>query len=266
MGTPSQGGGGGYNPRSGGSGGKTRKSSDEQTFLPVTISMALRASSSPQTGGVVTLADSGQPLHHVRIVGAVRSHEDMSTNAMYQIEDGTGLIDVKQWVDENDCTAIAQIRQQTLKENIYVKIYGQLKDYEGKKSILAESIRPLSTGDELTHHFLEVIHTAENYGKQQAASGFPVNPMASLGGVGFAGAPVQQQSGPVSGENAAREDILHYIRSYGESDENGASVPALISTFAGKYSEETIRNEVEFLAAEGNIYSTINEDHFKFAA
>ena len=87
----SAGGGGGSQPASGGR-SSTRRSPDEQAVLPVTWCMLLQATTvddRPQ------LAD-GRFLHRVRLVAAVRSFEDMSTNIEYQVEDGTGLVRVKQ--------------------------------------------------------------------------------------------------------------------------------------------------------------------------
>ena len=94
------------------------------------------------------LAD-GRVLHRVRFVAAVRSVEDMSTNIEYEVEDGTGAIKVKEWLDDHKENAkTAELREQTKREHVYIKITGQLKDYNGNKQVVADSIRPLSTGNE----------------------------------------------------------------------------------------------------------------------
>jgi hypothetical protein len=53
----------------------------------------------------------GAKLYHVKLVGAVRSVEDFGTNVVYEVEDGTGLEEVKQWLDENDNSAIQEMRK-----------------------------------------------------------------------------------------------------------------------------------------------------------
>ena len=146
----SGGGGGGFNSGggggSGGGGTRARKSYDEQTLIPVTARMVFGAQSTSNAEGTGSLAlPDGRELHHVKLIGAVRSVEDFSTNVTYGIEDGTGLVDVKQWLDDNDCTAVAEMRQECLQENIYVKVIGQIKDYDGKKTLIAHTVRRLTT-------------------------------------------------------------------------------------------------------------------------
>ena len=139
--------GGGFN--SGGGGGGTpraRKSYDEQTLIPVTARMILQAQS---TGENSLALPDGRELHQVKFVGAVRTHEEASTNATFSIEDGTGLVDVKQWVDANDCAAVIEMRQACMQDNVYVKIIGQVKDYDGKKTLVANTIRRVGTSNEI---------------------------------------------------------------------------------------------------------------------
>lgn len=251
--------------RSGGGGG-ARKSNDEQTVQPVTVSMCLGAQLAADGNGE-QLAD-GRKLYHIKLVGAVRSVDDFSTNCLYGIEDGTGLIEVKQWIDANDCAALYQLRQACNKENVYLAITGQIKDYDGKKMIVAEKIRPLSTGNEITHHMLEVVYAAENSKRLHTSSmsGLPV--MTNRGGVGFGGgASVQQhQYGGGDLSNCTlRDAVVTFLRAEGDSSETGANVPACVRRLQGNFSEHEIRKVIDDLAAEGHIYSTVDENNYKFA-
>jgi hypothetical protein len=76
-------------------------------LTPITASMALGTSADESDS--MQLQD-GRKLYHVKLVGAVRSVEDFSTNVVYEIEDGTGFVEVKQWLDENDNSAIQEMR------------------------------------------------------------------------------------------------------------------------------------------------------------
>jgi replication factor A2 len=261
--SPSQGGFGG----GGGGRSSSRKSYDEQTIQPVTISMCF--SSSSDDDGTGELLEDGRKLHHVKIVGAVRNIEDFSTNCLYNIEDGTGLIEVKQWIDTNDCSALQEIREACLKDGTYLSIVGQIKDYDGKKTIVADSVRPVSTGNELTHHMLEVVYAAENH-KRMNSSAYGANMlMKHHGGKGFGvmqtGSPIQQYVSHSGVNDSLRDAVLTFIRKEGDGSDTGASVPLCIQMLQGRYSEYDIRKVIEDLAAEGHIYSTIDENHYKFA-
>jgi len=280
------GGGGGFQSQSGGggfaggggsqSGGRARRSYDEQTCIPATIRMVLSSvPSDPSEGGTGSLQlDDGRKISRVRIVGAIRSYEDMSTNCLYSIEDGTGLVEVKQWLDDSACSAVSELRAQTLKEHIYVKVVGTVKDYDGKKQVLADCVRPIKTGNELTHHVLEVVYSGE---KHKRATSYVPSPQGAFmgGGVGFGGpvgggvgVPLAAGGGAGSaGGDNLRDAVIHFIRTEGDAREEGVDVQECIRrlTSSGNHTEGAIRNVVSDLAAEGVIYSTFNEDMYKFA-
>jgi replication factor A2 len=263
--SPSQGNGG----FGGGSGGRSsaRKSYDEQTIQPVTVSMCL--SSYPEEDGTGEQLADGRKLYHVKIVGAVRSVEDFSTNCLYGIEDGTGLIEVKQWIDSNDCTALHQLREACNKEGSYLIIVGQIKDYDGKKTIVADSVRPISTGNEISHHFLEVVYTAESY-KRLNLSPYGTNTVLKqhsnvcFGGIS-GGASLRQFGSHGNDSDSLRDTVLTFIRTEGDYSETGANVPSCVQRLQGRHTEHDIRKVIEDLAAEGHIYSTIDENNYKFA-
>jgi len=245
-----------------GGGGRARRSYDEQTLQPVTIHMIQSAQSDANDDGL-QLPD-GRKLHHVKIVAAVRTFENFSTNCVYGVEDGTGLIEVKQWLDDvSDCRAIQELRAACSKENIYLACTGQIKDYDGKKMITADSVRPIANGNELTYHMLEVVYEAEK-SKRQNSYVQPAPVMQQ--GVGFsgnAGAPIQQQSSV--GGGGVRDADLTFVKTDGEKTDEGASVQDCINRFQSSFSEAEIRKAFDDIAGEGHIYSTVDENYYKFA-
>ena len=260
----SGGGGGGYGGSQGNSNTpqKARRAYDEQTMIPVTVQMALSAHPDPAGGdGTLQLPD-GRNINSVQLVGAVRAVNDQSTNVLYQLEDGTGLLDVKEWLNDNDCTALAEIRQQTLQENIYLKVVGQIKDYEGKKMLVASSVRPLATGNELSHHMLQVVHSAEKF--KRADSIVAPGLSSSGGGVGFGNTSMMQTNSAGGGGDSLKDQVLDFIKREGEASDMGANVLDCIQQNSSQ-PESAIRKIIEDLGAEGHIYSTIDEDHYKFA-
>lgn len=253
-------------------GGRQRKDYGEQTLIPVTIRMVLSANKNAEED--MALSD-GRALHQVKIVGAVRSADDSSTKVTYHVEDGTGLIEVQKWVDDNESPAAAEFRQKSMQDHIYVRVIGQVKEYDGKKSIVAYSIRPISTGNELSYHMLEVVHSAEKYKRGQSIVSTGASYMShTASGVGFnSGSTAKPTMGAMTpavggvGGNAGgsvQNLVLDFIRSNGEQSEEGCSIHQCISSMA-QFGEHEIRKAVGDLAAEGEIYSTINEDTFKTA-
>ena len=261
-----EGGGGGYgggssqaDPSS--SGGRTRRPYDEQTLTPVTIRMVRR--SNPDAGDGSLVLQDGRKVASVKIVGAVRNVEDHSTNVVYNIEDGTGLIEVKQWLDDNECTALQELRQQTLQEHIYLKIVGQIKDYEGNKIIIANSIRPISSGNELTHHMLEVAYNAERH---KRADSFVVGSMPVNTGIGFGGQKVHGAGAAAGGsEDPLRSAVISFFEHHEDSGEAGVHVKVCVDKLSGSFTEPDVRRMIEALSEEGHIYSTVSDDYFQYA-
>lgn len=244
--------------------GKTRRPYDEQTLTPLTIRMVRRSHPDTAGGDGSLVLQDGRKLAFVKIVGAVRSVEDHSTNVVYNIEDGTGLIEVKQWLDDNECTALQELRQETLKEHVYLKIVGQIKDYEGNKIIIANSVRPLSSGNELTHHMLEVAYSAERHKRTDSIVGAPPMPVSS--GIGFGGKQVQSVGGGAGGsDDPLRAAVLHLFEHHEDSGEAGVHVQVCVDQLSGSFQEAEIRKAIEALSEEGHIYSTVSDDHFQFA-
>jgi len=263
-------GGGSMTAASPGGGENRRKATDEQTLIPITIRMILDAT----TGSV--LADGREP-HQIKLVGAVREVTSQSTSNVYSIEDGTGLIEVKEWVDANsDNSTVAKMREEASQDHVYVRIIGKMSDYDGKRQVVAYSVRKISTGNEFTHHMLEVVHSAEKFKKGTQIVGAP-NVMGtggnmmqgaggSYGGQGTVSTPVQSMSGGGmgggSGGNDLESNILTFIRSRTDDGGQGANINDYIRQNGGGTMEMEIRQKFTFLATEGLIYSTTDEDHF----
>ena len=244
-----------------GSPNKQRRNYDEQTLIPVTISMAYKARQDSSGGNDVLTLEDGRALHSVKIIGAVRSADIQSTNIMYTIEDGTGALNVKQWADDNDAEAIGEMKRQNAKEGIYVKVIGQISDYDGKKQLVANSVQALSSANELTHHLLEVMYSAEKYKQADSIVSAPM--MHNNSGMAFGNNnSMQQQMGGGDDSSSLKERVLQFLR---ENDsETGASIETCIQQMSD-VAEADIRQAAEHLSEEGQIYSTINESYFKVA-
>ena len=77
---------------------KQRKPQEDQFLLPITIRQAIN-SVTPEGQCLV----AGRDPHNVKIVACVKEADfDGSTFVSWVVEDGTGLIEVKEWTHEQD--------------------------------------------------------------------------------------------------------------------------------------------------------------------
>jgi len=275
---------------------KPRRDYDAQTLIPVTVKMLLSALSSPSgtdAAGDMMLSD-GRPLHMVKLVGAVRSVETRSTNTFLDIEDGTGLFSVKVYSGgredggDGDPSGLARMKDAAFNDAQYVRMIGQLKEFDGSRSLIANDVRVLSCGDELTHHFLEVAYSYEKWlkrqqeqGQQQQGGGqfgFGIGNMASGGGgprpmhggnVISPGGGMGGGNGGGEGGNPINEAVLNIIKEQGGEGTNegmGISVNDIKQQLSGRgFGDADISNALLNLSNEGLIYSTIDENHYSYA-
>ncbi len=76
------------------------------------------------------------------------------------VEDGAGLVRVILWREEKECMAQCQMINEC-NSNHYIPGIGEVEDYYGVHEIIAFDVQPVSLGNEVTHHFLEVAYSFE---------------------------------------------------------------------------------------------------------
>ncbi len=202
---------------------KARRNYDEQTLIPVSIKQIITADGDPTGGNDISLKD-GRALYMVKIVGCVRNHEQKSTNLTIEVEDGTGLIEVKTWMNEgDDCSAVANLRQECCQDHVFIRVIGQIKEFDGKRHIQATDIRLLGTKNELTYHFLEVAYSFDKYQKRKE-SGMGVGMGVGMGyGIGNMSSMPKTMGANVSmnqgGGNSVNDAVSSSIRKLGGESE-----------------------------------------------
>ncbi len=64
------------------------------------------------------------------------------------------------WQKQKECTAQHHLIDKC-NGNCYIRVIGEVEDYYGVHEIIAYDVRPVSSGNEVTHHFLEVVNSYE---------------------------------------------------------------------------------------------------------
>jgi hypothetical protein len=76
------------------------------------------------------------------------------------VEDGTRLVRVILWRNKRGCTAQHCLLDEC-NSNHYICVIGEVEDYYGVHEIIAFDVRPVSSGNKVTHHFLKVAYSFE---------------------------------------------------------------------------------------------------------
>ncbi|MQL89414.1 hypothetical protein Taro_021985 [Colocasia esculenta] len=187
----------------------------------------------------------GVDVTNARLVGLVTNKVERVTDVSFTLDDGTGRIDINRWVNESsDANEMANILN-----GMYVKVNGQLKGFHGKKHVVAFSIRPITNFDDVTLHFIDCIYVhLHNTGSKS------VEPLTrtSLG----TGTPYQ--SGAAAGYQAPAANQFPAPSGSKGSDD----VLGLVLKF---FNDPANLDAISYHVDAGNIYSTIDDYHFKSA-
>jgi replication factor A2 len=209
------------------------------------------------------------PVHMVTIVGLIKSVNPTATCNKYLVDDLSGEpIEVQHWLMGNKGDEMGEVT--LMVENTYVRVYGSIRTMQGKVHIQAFNIRPLTSLNELTQHRLEVLYHKLAMEKSGTMNDSMMgNTTAKAGGFqsemgghfqSNMGMDSDMQSAETMGFTETQKKIFDVIKS--NTELNGASYQ-WISTTLPRIPLPTIKKEIEWLAMEGHVYTTYDDQHVK---
>jgi replication factor A2 len=258
--------GGGFMPGSQTDSPGSKRSYGKDTLRPVTIKQLLEAHHR-QPDDEFFIID-GSETTQVTFVGQVRNISTQTTNVTYKLDDGTGIIEVKVWIDAeafNDPTDPSHQKPQPVEQG-YARVWGRLKEFSNKRHVGANVIRPIQDFNEIQYHLLEatVVHLHFTRGPpetlQQGNKG-----MANGGANGYDGA--GEHGGdfnagvktlPPSVSRSARQ-VYNTIRETPQTHE-GMHVQEIASKSRLDVSE--VMKCTDELSSLGFIYTTVDDSTF----
>ncbi len=127
---------------------------------------------------VTIFLKDGRHLHLVKVVGALLHFHKFRDNFIMEIEDGTGQMRVVLPCPQcSDCSGAVELRRECT-INSYVCVIGMVLDDFNIRTIIVSDVRPVSSGNKITHHLLEVAYSADKVMKKQMEEKFDAELMA----------------------------------------------------------------------------------------
>jgi replication factor A2 len=188
----------------------------------------------------------------LKLVTIVRNIEHSSTKISYTLEDITGKITGHLWIEEGEAPSSAGIMLGT-----YARVVGSVRQTGDNKSLMIYNIQPVKGLNEVNSHYLEVIHC--RYKTEDIYRGGSGN----LNGFGMSSVKMETNSIADSQQPKGKQlAVFHAIQAASKtSPEIGVSRGDLSKNFS-HISAQELAKILDDLSAEGNIYSTIDPDHF----
>ncbi|KAI1813206.1 replication protein A, subunit RPA32 [Poronia punctata] len=227
---------------------------NDESLRPVTIKQIIDAE--PAYAGDASFRIDGLDVKQVTIVGMVRAINPQTTNITYKIDDGTGVIEVKQWLDADKGES-----DPAFKEEDYVRVWGRLKSFSNKRHIGAHVIKPVRDFNEVNYHLLEATYVHLYFTRGGVPGGAAAGGMGAGGGGGDGGDSmfVDGGNGSYNSYTAKAKRMYDYLRKSGASTE-GVNIH-VIARESGMTVQE-VMGAAEELLGYGTIYSTIDDETF----
>ncbi|MCJ1245539.1 replication factor A protein 2 [Trapelia coarctata] len=128
----------------------------KDTLRPLTILQVLTATH-PHPDAEFSI--EGTEITQITFVGQIRNVSSQATNMTYKLDDGTGTIEVKQWIDA-DAPKYNELGDPIagkgeLKIGEWARVWGRLKAFNNKRHVGAHVIRAIHDKNEINYHLLE---------------------------------------------------------------------------------------------------------------
>jgi replication factor A2 len=203
----------------------------------------------------------------VAIVGKIIDvvKETVTTNLI--IDDTTGRIVVKIYADGD---AIEEERLSELRPGIIVRAFGHLNGSENDRYITAFGARPVTDFNEVTYHLTQIIFQHAHLTKgapELAGAGGPA------GGAAYGGAPAGAANAAPMADfangnlNAIQAEVKNIFNAPDAmNNESGLTVIEVLNRTGGRFNHAMVREAITFLVDDGQLYSTIDDEHWKACA
>jgi replication factor A2 len=199
----------------------------------------------------------------IQFIGTIHNVSSTPTNISYEIGDGYGYIDVRQWLDSSEDETG---KTEGVEQDKFVSVIGTIKVFGGKRHISAQTIRPIEDHNEVYHHFLKALHVSQSIRNPGAVSAraFRANPQAQAqGGAAPAGADANSYAAPAAGGGdnyghlpPMQKKIMEIVSA--DSSGEGMHVKH-VGRMCGAVNSEEVMEAIEQLMGEGLLYSTIDD-------
>ncbi|GAA5970159.1 hypothetical protein JCM11641_000296 [Rhodosporidiobolus odoratus] len=245
------------------------KRSGTQSLRPVTIHQLLAAS---QAFSEAEFYVDGGEIKDVSLVACIRNVTVSATQVTMLIEDGTGQMDARSWLDPSSEDGGQRDEWQV---NSYVRIIGTLKTFSTKRHINVNRCRKVEDYNEILFHPLECIFVHKfyaNHGQLPGQSASAINsttydsgnnPYAGDGGAtsndgGGGGGGAEPYADLPSGQRRIMQFVSDLVAN-GTAGDEGVNVNQIVRGVGGPHGK--IQEEVKNLINDGHLYETIDDDH-----
>ncbi|TID21319.1 Calcium-binding mitochondrial carrier [Venturia nashicola] len=231
------------------------------SLRPVTIKQLNHSETHDNTNFTI----DNSPISQVTFVGQVRNISQQTTNITYRIDDGTGTLEAKLWIDPD----ADESTRPAVSENTYVRCWGKLKCFNNKRHVGCHFLRPITDMNEISFHLLEATAVHLHFTK---------GPPAGKGGAQNGGGAAQQNGGAADfgggangalppGTSAVARKVYNVLLNTPQSNEglhmhDIATRLGMNTADVGKGSDELLEQGLIYTTVDDHTWAILNTGNF----
>lgn len=183
------------------------------------------------------------------------------TNITLKIDDGTGQIEVKKWVDADKTD---EDTAEPFELDSHVRVWGRLKSFNSKRHVGAHVIRPVEDFNEVNYHMLEATYVHLYFTKGplggQGGAGGEGDSMFVDGAGGYndqAGGNAGQAPSKLSGCSGLAKKMFSFMN---DAPGGNEGVHLNVITSSTGLSVRDVLTAADELLGQGLIYTTVDDE------
>jgi len=226
---------------------------------------------------LLPLSKLESPPPQLTLVGKILGASEHASSTVLRVDDGTGIVSIKYWGDNDDEGGAAgddgaAARRAAWQPGAYIRVHGNLRAFDGARSLVAFNVRPVADHNEITYHLAQCMlqHAHLSRASSGGATAIAANAAGGVAAAPAAAAKAENAAGGdpnavgADGLTGAQREAKAQVAALGGGPQ-GAAVDDIVAALSGRVSEALVRDAVGFLLEEGHLYSTVDENHVKVA-
>ncbi|MES1921161.1 DNA-directed RNA polymerase I subunit rpa2 [Bonamia ostreae] len=230
----------------------------QQSVIPVSIKQLLDAQ---EPTGNSTFKIDNKEISNVKIVGQIEKINVQTTHNEYLVEDGTGRMNIKIWKEMSE----EQVpKDDGISVGMYVIVFGRVQFFNGTRKITSQKLVPVTDYNILSYHILETVyvHKYNTTHQKNIPNDANTTPNQNGNNQNIANNDVSTNSLFEENEQLTFEqkEILNFYKK--DQSESGPHISEAFKAFP-QFTQNSIKENVNFMVMEGLLYGTIDDDHLK---
>ncbi|KNZ58292.1 uncharacterized protein VP01_195g8 [Puccinia sorghi] len=215
----------------------------EQALRPVTIKQILDAEASN--------TDSAISIQDVDVSNVFRN----PTNILLQVEDGTGGIEVRKWIDSSDGESEGFEAETGIQIRDWVRVIGAPKLFNNKKNISGLRLEKIVDYNEINYRLLDAVRVTLAFERGPSGSGDRMNLDQSSNHATHG--KIAQPRNP---NRTAKQDKIMEFFVKRKPTEEGINVHEIAREC--NLDVQDVIEETALLIQEGELYTTVDDEQF----